>query len=410
MGVMAPTFLIYDANGGPALMSLIGHLLMYLGRDALNQSGFEEASHLSEIFERNNGKVVELLKQTRDPVLWQIGDTLDRANDPKREDSFALARRRLGRARFVQQSIFLPGYLKMTRATRGLTPFLEAIIEYLDALSELELIAGIANYQLKNPGFQMLEVKPRATGAMRIAEAHNPQFLIRQNQMGIPSRPNQFQFSPEHRVELVTGANAMGKSSGMRTENIVNLATLVGLPVPAKGDLSPMVMIAGNKVADTLGKSLMMAQCERVAQMLTAAQDLASKGIRVMLKFDEPFDGTSPEERRALVAAIIIFIGGQPNMYASIATHERSLIDLVSGMEAANRLRVPIGDTSPAALMGQYSEALRGVRNVHYANYEKVEGGATTRNALIIAAKMGMPEAVIAIARDILDSSGVVSE
>jgi hypothetical protein len=157
MGVMAPTFLIYDANGGPALMSLIGHLLMYLGRDALNQSGFEEASHLSEIFERNNGKVVELLKQTRDPVLWQIGDTLDRANDPKREDSFALARRRLGRARFVQQSIFLPGYLKMTRATRGLTPFLEAIIEYLDALSELELIAGIANYQLKNPGFQMLD-------------------------------------------------------------------------------------------------------------------------------------------------------------------------------------------------------------------------------------------------------------
>lgn len=157
-----------------------------------------------------------------------------------------------------------------------------------------------------------------------------------------------------------------------------------------QGATVPMVFITGNKVSDTVGKSLMMAQCERIGHMLNGAIKLAGQGYKVMLKFDEPFDGTSPEERRALVAAIIIYVGMKPNLYASIATHERSLIDLVTGLEAK-----PVGGTITAPSenpMSKYASALATVRNVHYSDYEKHDGGAVNRNALKIAAQMGMPE------------------
>lgn len=68
-------------------MAGAAHLAMYFARGAHEQDGFEEASHLVEIFERNNTKVIRALKSQTSPVLQQIAAELDMANNPKHPNS-----------------------------------------------------------------------------------------------------------------------------------------------------------------------------------------------------------------------------------------------------------------------------------------------------------------------------------
>ncbi|MGE4131672.1 MAG: hypothetical protein AB7F86_08535 [Bdellovibrionales bacterium] len=398
---------IYLGEPGVALLGSIAVGGMLYGRLSHEQRGFSEARHLVQIFERTNGRLVRSLKKMESPVLKQIAHDLEVASDVSRPDSLVGARRFMRRAMILENSIFLTNYIAKVRATKKLNERLDSIVSYLDALAELEMLVGIAHYQLKHlDTHRFLTMKDPSAAVVRIEDAHNPNILRLQEETGKESRPTHFYFSPENRVELVTGANAEGKTTALRTEIQIGLASQIGYPVPARGETIPMIFIAGNKVPDTVGKSLMMVQCERIAHMLNAAIALLKQGHRVMLKFDEPFDGTSPEERRALVAAIIIYVGQQPNLYASIATHERSLIDLVSGV---GNVTTP-AQANSTPISPDFSQALSTVRNVHYQGYAKQEGGAKTRNALKIAAQMGMPSEVLAIARRILKDSGIDSD
>ena len=133
----------------------------------------------------------------------------------------------------------------------------------------------------------------------------------------------------EGQVLLLTGANASGKSTFLRSVALAQVMARLGLPVCARSCRLRLLRLATvMRVHDDLlaGRSRFQAEVEALRRVLDLVE--ASQG-RVLLVLDEILGGTNSRERHLGTRAILDHLRGRDAL-ALVSTHDLALADLAS--------------------------------------------------------------------------------
>lgn len=247
------------------------------------------------------------------------------------------------------------------------------------AIADLDLM--IANSKLLDiPGAIFpTPLDPSLPTTYRIVEGHHPYFAIQ----GESSVPNSATLSPgqgQDQLIFLTGPNARGKSTLIRTLGLNLLLAQTGAPVFAKSmEFTPMMMLTNIRTSDSIAdkESSYQAECARMARLMETGRSWKHAFYLV----DEMFIGTSPKEQFAQEWAVIERMQRDGHL-AIVASHKRGLSDLEG--------------------------IIPGFRNYHMSDSDEpgrkytIELGVSQRyNAFDVAEEKGMPKDVVDRAREI---------
>lgn len=187
-------------------------------------------------------------------------------------------------------------------------------------------------------------------------------------------------------VWIVTGSNMSGKSTYLKACASNVLLAGIGGPVRARRfRWTPLALHCDMNVRDSLddGKSYFQVEVERVRAIVRAAE----KSPMLLAVFDELFRGTSSTERVAIAGAVIRHFRGTGALVL-VATHDRSLAELVSAASAAGEAGIANRHLRETVVDG-----------VMRFDYVLRQGEATTRNAIRVLEAQGYPAGIIEEAR-----------
>jgi DNA mismatch repair ATPase MutS len=177
----------------------------------------------------------------------------------------------------------------ITRFNKWIENYSEQIPVWIEALSELDALVSLANYNSQNPGF----VKP---------ELSNDKFLSAKG-LGHPLIDslkrvnNNIELNSTGELFIVTGANMAGKSTFLRTVLINLVLASTGSRVCADYFVyKPSNIFSSIRTFDNLIDDVSYFQAEliRLKEMMSVAQN----GEPVMVAIDEPLKGTNSEDKR----------------------------------------------------------------------------------------------------------------
>jgi DNA mismatch repair protein MutS2 len=195
------------------------------------------------------------------------------------------------------------------------------------------------------------------------------------------------------RLLIVSGPNAGGKTVLLKSVGLAALLVRAGLPVPVgRGSVVGFFHAILSDVGD--GQSLMgdlstfSAHLANLADMLAVAEKAELAGANVLALCDELAAGTNPEQGAALARAILERLS-RGRAVGVTTTHYDSLKALADG------------DPSFRNAGMEYDLA-------HLAPTFKLRDGQPGRSyALDIAARMGLPESVLARARELAGAASL---
>jgi hypothetical protein len=281
----------------------------------------------------------------------------------------ALAARANPLWRYLVAPLYLADASLVERLRRWQRQHARALASGREQLADVEVQSAIATYAAEQGGCWAEE-----------AEAAQP--LFDASELAHPLLPRQQRISNPARlatdeVLLLTGANASGKSTYLRTVGLAVLLARIGAPVPAAScRLQPMRLAAVMRVQDDLHRGLSRFQAE-VGQ-LKAALDHAAEGTSpVLFFFDEILAGTNSRERHLGTAAILKHLAGQPGAIL-VTTHDLALAELAT--EQAERIH----------LAHFADRAAEDAEDVAF-DYHLREGVLASTNALKVMRAAGLP-------------------
>lgn len=188
------------------------------------------------------------------------------------------------------------------RLLRGLTarlrPWTEAGRRNLEVLGRLDAVSAIARCACAN-GWKLPAAADR--GALRLFAAHHPLIHLREQPSSVPIN---LSLGPADRAIVISGPNAGGKTTCMRTVALATALFQCGCPIPASPD-SNLPLVAGihADIGDAQdlaeGVSTFSGHIRRLNRILRSA------GPRAMVLLDELGTGTDPEEGGALAQAAL---------------------------------------------------------------------------------------------------------
>jgi DNA mismatch repair protein MutS2 len=194
--------------------------------------------------------------------------------------------------------------------------------------------------------------------------------------------PLDLELRPGARLLVVSGPNAGGKTVVLKTAGLISLMAQAGLPVPAgAGTRLPVFAAVTTEIGDAqqilADRSTFSSSMETLAKVL---KDAAEDRLALV---DEIGSSTDPEEGGALAIAFLeeyLSRGGR----AIVTTHLSSIKAFAAGRE----------DAIGAAM--EFDEA------TGRPTYRLHPGLSGRSRALSVAAREGLPETVLARAREIL--------
>lgn len=194
----------------------------------------------------------------------------------------------------------------------------EHFAHWLQVLAEVEALSSLATWAAEQPGCWPSLVDE---GPVLAAQELQHPLLARSQRVGNTCSLHQGQ------VLILTGANASGKSTWLRTLSLAVVLARVGTTVPAhRLQLQAMHVATVMRVHDDLAaqRSRFQAEVHRLAQALQEA----TASTRVpLLVFDEILGGTNSQERHEGTRSIIRCRLGQPGIVL-LATHDLALAQL----------------------------------------------------------------------------------
>ncbi|MGI6056770.1 MAG: DNA mismatch repair protein MutS [Bilifractor sp.] len=191
----------------------------------------------------------------------------------------------------------------------------------------------------------------------------------------------------EHRVAIITGPNMAGKSTYMRQTALIVLMAQIGSFVPASSANIGIVDRIFTRVgaSDDLasGQSTFMVEMSEVANILRNATSDS------LLILDEIGRGTSTFDGLSLAWAITEFVADPKKIGAKtlFATHFHELTELEGKIAGVNNYCVAVKEKGDGIVF---------LRKI-------VKGGADKSYGIQVARLAGVPEAVLARAKEILD-------
>jgi DNA mismatch repair protein MutS len=189
-----------------------------------------------------------------------------------------------------------------------------------------------------------------------------------------------------NRFHVITGPNMAGKSTFIRQTALIVLMAQAGSFVPAAkariGVIDRIFTRIGAADNLALGQSTFMVEMTEVAEILRNATR------RSLIILDEVGRGTSTFDGLSIAWAVAEYIHDAPSLGARtlFATHYHELTDLSATKEGVRNFNVAVRE---------WGEKIIFLRKI-------IEGGANRSYGIQVARLAGVPEGVIARAREIL--------
>jgi hypothetical protein len=255
-------------------------------------------------------------------------------------------------------------------------PHRDRLLDCFSALADLEAFCSLASFAWEQP--VVCYPTPLIDPGLTLVAGRHP--LIS------PERvvSNDVRVEPAKRLWIITGPNAAGKSTLLRTVGINLLLAQMGSAVTAQTmSWSPVRLMADLRVRDDLAiqESLFMSEVRHLRRMIGSQPD----NVPLLGLIDEPFRGTNSREKLAASLALAEYLTTMPHFFF-LATHEHALTRLPENTAAVN---YHFQETlTPSGL--QFDYRLR-------------PGPAQTTTALEIMKQEGFPPDLLARAHHWLD-------
>jgi len=196
--------------------------------------------------------------------------------------------------------------------------------------------------------------------------------------------PNDLQLDPEARIVILTGPNMAGKSTVLRQIGLIQLLAQIGSHVPADRARLPIVDRIYTRVgaSDNLarGQSTFMVEMSETAAIVHGASD------RSLVLLDEIGRGTSTYDGVSIAWAVTEHIHEHIGAKTIFATHYHELTQLGDLLDGVKNMNVSVRE------VGDRIVFLRRL----------AEGGADRSYGIHVARLAGMPDEIVARARELL--------
>lgn len=253
----------------------------------------------------------------------------------------------------------------------GLTPTLEV-------LAELDLIAAGARLARD---WRLVQPSLNDQGEVRLAAARHP--LIKD------CVPNTLRLGAERRLLIITGPNAGGKTVAIKTLGLAVLMAQSGLFVAAASEPAPTVPFFDALLTDIGDEQSIEASLSTYAghlKNLRAIVEQADESVLVLI--DELGSGTDPAEGAALSQAVLeqLLASGARGLVTTHLAPIKIFAAQTPGVENA-AMQFDVAELKP--------------------RFELVVGQPGRSYAISIAERLGLPDALLKRAREILGPEGV---
>jgi hypothetical protein len=205
----------------------------------------------------------------------------------------------------------------------------QSIVDWIDAVGELEALSSLASFAFEHPSFVTPEIVDGEARFEAMAIGHP---LIDADRRVT----NDVSLGGELRLLIISGSNMSGKSTMLRTIGINTVLALAGAPVCASSlRVAPMSVGASIRIHDSLqeGASRFYAEILRIRQVL----ELASSGTPLLFLLDEILHGTNSHDRRVGAEAIVRGLV-ERGAIGCVSTHDLTLAEVADALapRAAN--------------------------------------------------------------------------
>jgi len=255
--------------------------------------------------------------------------------------------------------------------------------ENAELLSHLDCFAGLAQV-----AEQQDYVRPEVDDSLEldIEEGRHP--VVEETlPPGDPFIPNDTSVNPDdEQILIITGPNMAGKSVALRQVGLITLLAQVGSFVPAESAHIGVV----DRIFTRVGASDNLAAGEStfLVEMNEAAKILNNATSRSLILFDEVGRGTSTFDGLSIAWAIVEYLHERPEVAARtlFATHYHELNAMADRLERVHNYRIQVSEHEGEIVF------LR----------KLIRGGADHSYGIEVARMAGLPDAVIARAREVL--------
>lgn len=246
----------------------------------------------------------------------------------------------------------------------------------VDVLAALAEVAGTRGY-----------VRPRVddSGVLRIVEGRHP--VVETMNLAERFVPNDVELDTrEHQLLIITGPNMAGKSTFMRQVALIVLLAQMGSMVPAKEATIGVV----DRIFTRVGASdnLARGQSTFMVEMTETANILNHATAKSLVILDEIGRGTSTFDGVSIAWAVAEYLHDHAPVAAKtlFATHYHELTELAVTRERVKNYNIAVKE---------WNDQIIFLRKI-------VKGGASHSYGIQVGRLAGLPEAVIARAKEIL--------
>jgi DNA mismatch repair protein MutS2 len=197
--------------------------------------------------------------------------------------------------------------------------------------------------------------------------------------------PVSFKLTKERSVMVISGANAGGKTVVLKTAGLLSLMAISGLPVPARAARIPFYQSVLADIGDNQSLSANLSTFTSHIANIAAMMRECKRPALVLL--DEVGTGTDPEEGSALGVAIVDHFRRECGAQVIASTHYRGLKIYATNDETVINASVEFDEKTLQP------------------TYRLLMGLAGASSGIEIARRFGLPEKVIAKAKDNVDVS-----
>lgn len=260
---------------------------------------------------------------------------------------------------------------------RGLRRYGQEIANSVEFVARADLLQAKAQLVVKD-GYTVPKVVP--DGAMRLRGARHPLLLQTQDRAEIV--PLDIALGDPHHLVVVTGPNTGGKTVVLKTVGLLSLMAISGLPIPADvGAEVPFLRSVHADIGDEQAIAQNLSTFSSHVQRIARCVQQAAPDTLVLL--DELGAGTDPEEGAVLGYAVLEALV-KARVFAVVTTHLGRLKDFA--------YQHPGAENGSMAFDGKTLRPL----------YRLDLGIPGNSHALDISARVGMPDSIVARARELL--------
>lgn len=264
----------------------------------------------------------------------------------------------------------------------------DGIAACFETLLELDRLGSMARFAIE---FDLEPATLNEEGELRLVEARHPLLLLmRKRGMVKEVEPLGLELggaTPDSdSVMVITGPNAGGKTIALKTAGMLALMALSGLPVPAAPRstfplLDSLLVDIGDEQSIEQSHSTFSAHAARITAII------GQSGVSTLVLLDELGAGTEPLQGAAIACGVLHELQQQGSMVIA-TTHLSDIIGFVHQTPGMINAGMEFDDASFTPL------------------YRLIVGEPGQSHAVEIARRFGMPERVIAFARQMLGNAG----